>query len=1066
MEDYDFSKGHPIDTDLIEYNSKVDFLTNSSGKINYNLLLNGSVAKQRYFQPFSWKNDYIDYIPNFVFPDKFSSVNPTSELLSVIKTIKGQTGTKEHTYLDGVQITDEDEGKYFISKDKYNLKSISTSSLKDNIIVEEVDSYFKIKTGEIEVEQINKQGEKFKRTILPEKIMYINKDDYNKGISVSKYGEDYDEINKEIIVALEFQLYENLGGLESANNNAISRLTALYKSEFLYVYNKNRMSAEVDNDTLTIDPRFEGINKFKISDIKYYTQMAIGDNDYTSNKKIFIMPDPGYALSGIAYVERNGRWENRFGTMPISQIVFAFDSIYEPAKETQYYYLNNGNLVKNASNPLADNTNVYSFNMRNHDKKIFISTFDLIYAPQPTEQNMATVAQVLNYVNNVVSIVMLSLVKFPVGILLNFFNPAFWESKWDISYHNSEKFFSGVKGVLSIQTISLKNNLVYDWLKDYDSLRSCDTIVDNLYDPETLEEIYGKFIKDYYITDSKSPSAKCFTDVLYPYCNAYKKQEYFITFSEEQSQIIFETDNKTVILKSNDLKSTILSNINSLLDINEVKCFDISTNVFDDTLTFTFIFYKVYSKKLEFKIYDSIGSELEVETYEDEKILEGDRCKFFCRFSQVNCDAAINKYCKASKNYPDTSFYYYVKLTDNQEIKFKVETKEIQLGTYDQINKINSILPSDVKCIDVDRIEVDNALLFIFNNEVDFQVLQNNTNLQVQKKSISMSNIEEPYLLPKTFSFTPQYVDINLPLLETSITLLVPNQKKIFTKDTEICGCYFASNRQHIEKILKFYDNIKSKYISAYNTETDQIKKQKLNDELSYIDYLKKTSVLTDSEESFKLALKLQLQEPKLIDNYKTECSFPPCAKTSYKLFSMKNKDCKEDQNCIGKGFAFPTGNDTTIGCNEEKGLENLRCVINKNNELEPTFTLLQDLINFKACEDIYKTQIPYEEVERPSYCKYADLPRAVGCVGNQMKYVYDINQGQYPPWREDLCPPPNDQLPIGYTNPDLRYDYDNCVKKAETTKKPDNKNIIIVAVSLFLIFLVIIFFIIKKKLK
>ena len=216
-----------------------------------------------------------------------------------------------------------------------------------------------------------------------------------------------------------------------------------------------------------------------------------------------------------------------------------------------------------------------------------------------------------------------------------------------------------------------------------------------------------------------------------------------------------------------------------------------------------------------------------------------------------------------------------------------------------------------------------------------------------------------------------------------------------------------------------------------------------------------------------KLALKLQLQDHSNLNDFKTECSFPPCNQSRYKLFNMKNTtNCKEKQNCIGNGFSFPEGTKTEIACNMETGVENLRCVINSENNIEPKFTLLQDIKNYQNCNDIYKKVIEYSELDRPSYCKLSKLPRQLGCEGNKMKYVYDVNQKQYPPWREDLCPPPKDQLPIGYKNPDLRYDYDNCVKKQTSTSTSSKKNSMIIASTLVILFLILIIFLFKKILK
>lgn len=1077
---YDFSKGHPVDTDLIEYNSTINFLTNSNGKINYYLVEYGSVSRLHYFKPFNWFNDYV-YIQNFVYPTNFSSVNPSTELLSFIRTIHDQTGYdsasddkdyKKHTKLDNHIITKKEDNyrKYPLHPDVFSLNSLSNSSIKKNVIVEEIDNYYLIKTGEVGTKIRNSKGKEIEKTIIPEKTMYIKKDDYNKGISASKYGEDYDEINKEVIVALEFELYQNLEGDFAINNNCISRLKAVYKSEFLNVYNRIYMSAEVDNTTQTINPIFNGMNKLKISDIKYYTGIAVGDNDYTGGKNIFIKCKDGYALSGISYIKRDGYYWGKQGTMPISQVVFAFDSIYEPNKPTLYYHLNSGQLSEHLlSNPLDTETYIYSFNMdTNRNKKMFISTFDVFYAPQPKEENLSLAEEIINYVQNVIPIIMISLINFPYGILYNFFNPKFWETKWDIQYQHSETYFSGVKGFMSVQTISLKTNLVYDWLKDYEPIRSCDTVPNNLYEPNTVEEIYGKYVKDYYTIDFNTPSDKCKSDILYPYCNAYIKKEYMVILKKENSFIKFQVGTRHIILNSNDLKSNIIQSINSLLPLSDVKCFDINTNIFEDTLVFTFLFYNDFHKKLPLFIYDENNIELDIELIEEKYVLEENRCRYFCELSDINCDATISKFCSHSKNYDKNSIYYEIKFPSQiqliEQIKFVYGNKNILLkNKSDLVNQINYILPPGTKLIDTNKNEFIDKLIFIFNKEIKFKIFYNENEIPIEKIDIDKSVIDEPYMIKNIISFQPQYIDINLPISEKILEVYVPNQKRIFYKDTEVCGCYFARNKEYIQNITKFYDNIKTKYKTKLETEKDSINKQKLQDEITYIDYLKRTIVLNDSEESLKLALELQLKDPKMLDSYKTECSMPSCKKSSYKLFNMKKTQCNEDQICIGKGYAFPEGNETRISCNMEKGLENLRCTLDENNNVQPKIMLIPDFTNFQKCMDIYKTSIQYDEVDRPSYCKYADIPRPVGCIEKNMKYVHDIVEAQYPPWREDLCPPPTDKLPLGYKNPDLRYEPDKCGKKQE---KVSNQKYIIVAISIVLLFLIVLFFLIKKILK
>jgi len=1031
MEDIDFTNGHPIEkNDLIKYKTDINFLTNNNGNINNELFLKGNWSRLNYFQPFSWRNDYYE-IPNNVypvFPIEVSNIYPSAEILMLIKNFNQQTGN-EHIYLDGKLITksfkDDKDKEYYILSNNFNLMTLNSSSKKDYIKVENYNTdYYSVtinedillcdayKSGSRDnikcknfndilneltnlseqqaLDSYNDIKNKIKNKdiiplILDKKKIIINKSDYNKGITLTEKKDNDYQPYANIILGIQFDFYPD---------GRICRLSEIYTTKLLYVYDVTRYRAFVDNEQKIVHPDFKGMNPNLISDIKFYTNKPIGDYDYKSSKKVMVKGKKGYALSGIQYVSTSGGYWNKSGPRAINQIVFAFDSVYDLNAPTYYYHINNSNITELTNNPLINDNNTYSYNMRIHDKKNFISDFDIFYSYVPTEKNISSL-EIASYIQSAIAIAIAliattiaALATGPGSILFALSaiaNPMIWESKWDLKYQHTGNYFAGIKGIMGVQSVSLGNNLVYDWIKNIDNIKCCDTLRDNLYDPETIEETYAKYVKEYYVSNTGMPSEKCKNDILYPYCNSYRKIDYQIEIKNSYTTLKFLYDNKEVLLNSNDLKNNILNSINLLLP-SRIKCFDISTNNFIKYTIFTFIFSDA-EINFNFNVIgidiNNISTPLNIDIVDDIKILEEDRCRYFCNFPDIDCDNTIEKYCSNSKN------------------------------------------------------DVSDA----------FGILDKNS-----------------YFIKKIINYYPLEHSINLKKTETEIELYIPNQQTLFLSDERlICGCYFTKYKQYKQTLINFYNNIKSKYENELIKINDQKIKDKINNEIKNIEYLKKTLDLIDGEESFKQSLDITITDDNknIMDTYKSACMFPSCSKSSYKLKDMKNINCSEKDYCIGHGTAIPktTRDGTVIFCNLEKG-EGEICVINEKDFLEPEFALISNIKNYQRCKDIYKNSVPYSNVEKPSYCKISGRGRAIGCEGKYMKYVYDVIKPQFPDNREDLCPPPDDKLPLGYKKNDKRYDPIKCGVIKED--KNINKIYFIIFFVIFIICIIIILFIKK----
>lgn len=938
--DEDYSKGHPTnpsnDTDLIEYEQKVDFLRKGND-INLGLILRGTLKWMTWWEPFGSESKETP-IPNTPWDDRIIDIKTPANtiILGIIRGVNDavnntKSDEKSDITIDNIKITATDNSGNKILDPNYDLMRINNSSLKELI---------KVKT---------EQG--FTKFEVP-KANYIIYKNSTKQITRLPPKED----DKTIIIGIEFSIYKNESGIQ--NPGAISRLSGIYKTDYLNVYNPNRWMAEVENSTIT-NEEFKYINKNYIMDIDF-TDGGVGDKKNTS-EKILIKGEKGYALSGIQYVYNLPTGEQEpykdvFCDKPIRQIVFAFDSIYNENKPTLYHYINNGTPSVSQQNPLPIDQ-CYSYNMgSSRNNRLFISNFDVFYNIVPDDEDnlpkwLKTVAEVVNM-----------------------FKSAPWDWKFDIEEHDPGDLFAGIKGIMSVQTISIKNRVIYDWIKDIDYLKCCDTQIDNLYDPDTIEEQYGRYEKDYYITTSKIPSDSCFSDILTPYCNNYYKLEYTVDFGvNEIEKIIFRIDNKSENIDNKSLKSVIMNKINNILPPG-IRCFNISSNIFTDVIIIDFTIKDPPIRYIDFKILNAQNNnEFTVELTDEKKILEEDRCKNYCSFNNTNCDNTIKKYCL---------------------------------------------------------------------NERDIEG-------------------EEGLFIKTKIKFFPKFYTI--PNFNKEIEVYLPNQKRIFLED-KICGCFMSSYKEHKIELTNFYNDIKTEYQSKLNT-ANATNKELINKEIENINYLIKTLDLYDSEQSFKNALDLQLQNKRLLENYKTECMFPPCLKNPFKMKSMKNTICTAPQSCIGNGFAVPElGNDVTINCNKEKGILDLNCVI-VNNKLEPKFILLSDFKNYNNCKDTYQRIPPYSEIDKPSYCKIGAAARELGCENVNgrplMKNVFDITTPQYPLDNKSLCPPPKDKLPRRYPS----Y-YNSSVKCKEPEVKPTPPNVkyLIFGIVSIIILIFFIFLLLKYK--
>ena len=128
-----------------------------------------------------------------------------------------------------------------------------------------------------------------------------------------------------------------------------------------------------------------------------------------------------------------------------------------------------------------------------------------------------------------------------------------------------------------------------------------------------------------------------------------------------------------------------------------------------------------------------------------------------------------------------------------------------------------------------------------------------------------------------------------------------------------------------------------------------------------------------DVLDSVPLSLSKVLDQTLLDKNdftLREECSMSTCAKTTFKMFDMKQnilkKPCSSKELCLGKGYMIPSfKNNTSVNCvqyaNSDECLE----------PLTPNITVIPDPFN-NGCKNILKKQMNMPKLQ-PTECKLSD---------------------------------------------------------------------------------------------
>jgi hypothetical protein len=244
-----------------------------------------------------------------------------------------------------------------------------------------------------------------------------------------------------------------------------------------------------------------------------------------------------------------------------------------------------------------------------------------------------------------------------------------------------------------------------------------------------------------------------------------------------------------------------------------------------------------------------------------------------------------------------------------------------------------------------------------------------------------------------------------------------------------------------MNKIKAFYEELIPLYQrQSASLENNSSEKEDLEKDLirirNNINEVKLYHALASYDESLKLRLLGEQYNNMTKDSggkLRQQCSFPWCAKSNYKLFSMKqninSKPCNPTEACMGGGFVIFSPEDPgyKIMCNRQVGAKSTACVLNdktigstKFKLLDPSVALIPYPKDFLNCKKIFDPSYTPKTEWVPSFCELGDVDiedeSSYECLpdpsNNNIKSFFakrPVYTPEIPIGMEGLCPPPWD---------------------------------------------------------
>jgi len=822
--------------------------------------------------------------------------------------------------------------------------------------------------------------------------------------------------SKNVLMGIEVCLYPS--GHEDVNR--VAKITGMYFTDIWNIYDKSKFNAHVD-EKVSDNPEYNlhmWIPSIYQSDL-LFSNKVLGDQKVEKTKapaermeleiqgknvtqsvygnRQLIMAPNGQAVTGVRFYNTSS------GDRAIEGIELEFSNFYDRNKtEKTYKHILNGVVSNGQFQSGLNNSKIYKLQCNDNE---YIQQLWFSYANEAESTTIDMLKQVIQGVS------------------------ALFSGDAVIKGQTPHQF--GVKAIIGANKLVVENlSDMQKWIESINDVRTCDMTGDTLYDDDTIEYIYAKFIKEQFLYLDGTPSNKCKT-ILSNYCNMTSNGEVLdeSLYEDGMSDIVGKV-NEDIIMSSDELN---LKSPNGDYSLTIGSCEICPTNKLTNTLNI------IWKEKINHWISNenylkdkyNYSCEYQEDCSSSIMLTKGGDLILYSDLSGFNQSRLIWKASNTSNFSQGAGAPYTLRmhntgnliiLDKNANITWSSGTKDMKefMEFSDNIDKKLCFQACRLNDINCDKGITTYCSKKTYTVEIPLYFEEDYTDFDRKKKEWT----------PKSFTET---------IREFNRKIRVPMIADVYTD--KICPCTLPESDEIMRTIKEYYEKLLPLYQKESATlENNSSPKQYIEQDIIKIKNRINEVNLYNALASYDDSLKLRLLPEKYLEmtrqsggKLRQQCSFPWCAKSNYKLFSMKQdiqrNPCNETEGCMGGGFAIFSTEDPgyKVMCNMQLGLKNKGCVMNdrqigstKYKLMDPNVALIPYPKNFLNCKQIFDKSYTPKTEWVPSFCELGDVDvedeSSYECLpdpsNNNIKSFFakrPVYTPEIPLGMEGLCPAPWD---------------------------------------------------------
>ena len=821
--------------------------------------------------------------------------------------------------------------------------------------------------------------------------------------------------SKNVLVGIEVCLYQ--AGHEDFNR--VAKITGMYFTDIWNISDKAKFMAHVD-EKVSDDPEYnlhQWIPSIYQSDL-FFSDKVLGDKkaektkspaervemeikgqSHTSiygNRKLIMAPK-GQAITGVRFYNTSD------GNRAIEGIELEFSSFYDrKTNPKNYKNLLNG-VVKDGQFQAGLNaTKIFSIPCNDNE---YIQQLWFSYANEEESTSVPKLAQIIG------------------GIQAAFTG--------DITITGTKPKQFGVKAIIGANKLIVENmEAMQTWIREIDNIRTCDMTGETLYDDDTIEYIYAKFIKQQFLYLDGSPSNNC-KRILSEYCNTTAVEPVVDeALYEEGINELKSSLTGDIIISRDDLD---LQSPNEIYSLRIGFCELCPTEILSNTLNI------MWNKTIPHWI--SNPSYLK------------DNYNYSCKY-QEDCSSSIaftkdgnlilfsdlsgyrqNRSIWEAKNSPGftqgSGGPYTLRMHNTGNLLILDKNMNITWTSGSRNLQQTATVSKNIE----KKLFYQACALNDINCDTGINTFCSKAQYSMEIPLVFKANYTDydrknPLWAPKSFSEVVE---------EKTRKIKVPIIANVYTD--KICPCTLPESDEIMNNIKAYYEELIPLFQRQSTTlENNSTEKEILEKDLirirNNINEVKLYHALASYDESLKLRLLGEQYNNITKDSggkLRQQCSFPWCAKSNYKLFSMKqninSKPCNPTEACMGGGFVIFSPEDPgyKVMCNRQVGAKSTACVMNdktigstKFKLIDPSVALIPYPKDFLNCKKIFDPSYTPKTEWVPSFCELGDVDiedeSSYECLpdpsNNNIKSFFakrPVYTPEIPIGMEGLCPPPWD---------------------------------------------------------